>query len=565
MGVPKPRAAATLRELLEIARNTCGAPLARLGNLPQPPSGATGMTFLRNLSTRSKLVFLVGLGLAGLLLSTGQVLQALKREMLEDRQIKTRHLVEVAHGVIAHFGGEATAGRMTDDDAKRAALSALKALRYAGTEYFWVNDMEPRVIMHPIKPELDGDDVSDYRDPNGKALFVAFVQEVRRKGEGFVDYMWPKPGFSQPVSKISYVKGYAPWGWVVGSGIYLDDVDAAYAAELRKLAVSTGIIALIVGLVGWFIARALAVPIREAMAVARRLARGDLTVKVAQGGRDEVGRLLEAQADLVGELSNIIGEVRAGSEALSHASSQVSHASQGLSQGTGELSSSVDAITSALEEMNASIDRNAKISQLTDEMARKGAHDATEGGKAVAETVAAMNVIAEKISIIDEIAYQTNLLALNAAIEAARAGDHGRGFAVVASEVRKLAERAQKAAGEIGGLAGASVAVANRSRVLLDDLVPSIQKTADLVQEVAAASQQQAAGVAQIHQAMKSVDEVTGRNAGTSEELASTSEEMTAQAEALNELMSFFRLEGGAHVQRAAQATRQSAQVLKAV
>ncbi len=514
--------------------------------------------FLRNLSTRSKLVVLVTIGLVGLLLSTGQVLTALKREMLEDRQVKTRHLVEVAYGVIANFGAEAAAGRMTDEDAKRAALASVSKLRYAGTEYFWVNDMEPRVVMHPIKPELDGQNVSEYRDPNGKALFVAFVQEVRRKGEGFVDYMWPKPGHGQPVPKTSYVKGYAPWGWVVGSGIYLDDVDAAYSAELRKLAVVTGIIALAVGLLGWLIARALSIPIGEAMAVARRLARGDLTVKVTQGGRDEVGRLLEAQADLVGELSQIIGEVRTGSEALSHASSQVSHASQGLSQGTGELSSSVDAITAALEEMNASIDRNAKISQVTDEMARKGAHDATEGGKAVAETVAAMNVIAEKISIIDEIAYQTNLLALNAAIEAARAGDQGRGFAVVAAEVRKLAERAQKAAGEIGGLAGASVAVANRSRVLLDELVPSIQKTADLVQEVAAASQQQAAGVAQINQAMKAVDEVTGRNAGTSEELASTAEEMAAQAEALSELMNFFKLEGGARPQRPQSAQHQA-------
>ncbi|MGB8929999.1 MAG: methyl-accepting chemotaxis protein, partial [Anaeromyxobacteraceae bacterium] len=500
---------------------------------------------VRNLSTRSKLVVLIAIGLAGMLISTAQVLATLRREMLEDRKVKTRHLVEVAHGVVANYGAEATAGRMTEEAAKRAALAALGTLRYAGSEYFWVNDMEPRVVMHPIKRELDGKNVSDYRDPNGKALFVAFVQEVRREGEGFIDYMWPKPGRVEPVPKISYVKGYAPWGWVVGSGIYVDDVDAAYARELRKLGVVTGIIALFVGLLGWFIARSLAIPIREAMGVARRLAKGDLTVTVAAGGRDELGRLLGAQADLVSELSHVIGEVRAGSQALTHASSQVSQASQGLSQGTGELSSSVDSITAALEQMNVSIERNAQNSRLTDEMARKGAHDATEGGKAVAETVAAMNVIAEKISIIDEIAYQTNLLALNAAIEAARAGDQGRGFAVVAGEVRKLAERAQHAAREIGGLAESSVSVADRSRTLLEALVPSIQKTADLVQEVAAASQQQAAGVAQIHQAMMAVDEVTGRNASTSEELASTSEEMAAQAEALTDLMNYFKLEGG--------------------
>jgi methyl-accepting chemotaxis protein len=503
------------------------------------------ITFVRHLRISRKLALLIGLGLLALVFSTAQVLAALRREMLDDRQVKTRHLVEVAYGVIADYGDQVSAGKMTDDDAKAAALRALGKLRYAGTEYFWVNDMRPYVVMHPIKKELDGKDVSDYRDPNGKALFVAFVETVKREGEGFVDYMWPKPGHSEPVPKISYVKGYAPWGWVVGSGIYVDDVDAAYARELWKLAVVALVIGLLVGGIGWLIARTITLPVREAMSVARRLAKGDLTATVSTGARDEVGQLLEAQGTLVQELSHVIGEVSAGSDALGVASNQVSQASQGLSQGSSELSSSVDAITQALEEMSASIQRNAENSRVTDEAARKGAHDARDGGEAVAETVAAMNVIAEKITIIDEIAYQTNLLALNAAIEAARAGDQGRGFAVVAGEVRKLAERAQKAAGEIGGLAGRSVQVANRSKLLLDTLVPSIQKTADLVQEIAAASQQQAAGVAQIHKSMEMVDQVTGRNAGTAEELASTAEEMSAQAESLRLLMGFFSVESG--------------------
>src|SRR5512145_1411598 len=237
--------------------------------------------FVRNLRTSRKLALVIALGLAATVFSTAQVLAALKREMLEDRQLKTRHLVEVAQGVISDFGDEAQAGRMSEEEAKRAALRALGKLRYAGTEYFWVNDMEPRVVMHPIKKELDGKDVSDYRDPNGKALFVAFVEQVRREGEGFVDYMWPKPGHSEPVPKISFVKGYAPWGWIVGSGIYIDDVDAAYARELWRLGVVTLLIAVLVGLVGWLIARTLTVPVREAMAVARKLAKGDLTASVS--------------------------------------------------------------------------------------------------------------------------------------------------------------------------------------------------------------------------------------------------------------------------------------------
>jgi methyl-accepting chemotaxis protein len=193
--------------------------------------------------------------------------------------------------------------------------------------------------------------------------------------------------------------------------------------------------------------------------------------------------------------------------------------------------------------MGASIGQNAENSRQTEQMASASARNAEESGRAVVETVGAMKQIAEKTSIVEEIAYQTNLLALNAAIEAARAGEHGRGFAVVAQEVRKLAERAQGAAKEIGALASGSVGVADRSGQLLAELVPSIRKTADLVQEVAAASQEQTAGVGQINRAMSQVDQVTQRNASAAEELSSTAEEMASQAEALQSLMSFFRLD----------------------
>ncbi|MCU1349652.1 MAG: methyl-accepting chemotaxis sensory transducer, partial [Acidobacteria bacterium] len=187
---------------------------------------------------------------------------------------------------------------------------------------------------------------------------------------------------------------------------------------------------------------------------------------------------------------------------------------------------------------------NADSSRQTEAMAKKGSRDAEESGAAVRETVDAMKTIAEKISIIEEIAYQTNLLALNAAIEAARAGDHGRGFAVVATEVRKLAERSQKASREIGGLASTSVRVADRSGALLAELVPAIRRTAELVQDVAAASNEQAAGVSQINQSLAQVDQVTQRNASAAEELAATAEEMAAQAEALQDLVGLFRLPG---------------------
>jgi methyl-accepting chemotaxis protein len=292
------------------------------------------------------------------------------------------------------------------------------------------------------------------------------------------------------------------------------------------------------------ISRGLTVRLSRAAEAATRIAGGDLTQTVDVHGRDEVAQLLAAIRDMSAKLAQVIGEVRSGAEALSAAAGQVSATSQAMSQGTGEQAASVEETTSSLEEMGTSITQNAENASQTEQIAQKGARDALEGGKAFQATVEAMKDIAEKISIIEEMAYQTNLLALNAAIEAARAGDHGKGFAVVAQEVRKLAERAQKAAKEISGQAGSSVDLAERSGKLLGEMVPSIQKTADLVHEVAAASQEQSAGVSQISKAMAQVDQVTQRYASGAEELASTAEEMSSQAESLQQLMAFFRVTG---------------------
>ena len=297
------------------------------------------------------------------------------------------------------------------------------------------------------------------------------------------------------------------------------------------------------------LARGVTRPILQAVRVTEAISRGDLFVRVPSPGRDEVGQLLSAMDRMAERLRGVVADVRSGADALaqtsgqvvtvvgqvSSASSQVSASAQTLSQGTSEQAASVQETTSSLEEMSASITQNAENSRQMEQMALRGAVDGDESARSVDDTVDAMRSIAEKISIVEEIAYQTNLLALNAAIEAARAGDHGRGFAVVATEVRKLAERSQAAAREIGGLAASSVKVAERSRALLAALVPSIRKTADLVQEVAAASSEQSSGVAQINRALSHVDQITQRNASSAEELSSTAEEMASQADAMRQ------------------------------
>jgi methyl-accepting chemotaxis protein len=306
-------------------------------------------------------------------------------------------------------------------------------------------------------------------------------------------------------------------------------------------AVAGVILALILGFV---LARMISRPIIQGVKFAETVASGDLTQKLDLDQKDEIGQLASALNSMVERLASVVGDVRSSSDNVASGSQQLSASSEEMSQGATEQAAAAEEASSSMEQMAANIRQNADNAMQTEKIAAKSAEDAKKGGEAVNQTVAAMKQIADKISIVEEIARQTNLLALNAAIEAARAGEHGKGFAVVAAEVRKLAERSQTAAAEISDLSGTSVDIAEQAGKMLAQMVPDIQKTAELVQEIAASSKEQDTGAEQVNQAIQQLDQVIQQNASASEEMASTSEELNSQAEQLQEAISFFKVSG---------------------
>ncbi|SFN17844.1 methyl-accepting chemotaxis protein [Variovorax sp. OV329] len=517
-------------------------------------------TNLRSMSIACKLALLTFSAIVGVAVLTALFLASERKLLMDERQSSVRQAVESVHGLLAHYHGLAANGTLTEEQAKKAAMQAVRGLRYSGSEYFWINDMQPRMLMHPINPKLDNTDLSANKDPTGKQLFVEFVNTVKANDAGFVAYLWPKPGSDKPVPKVSYVKGFAPWGWIIGSGVYVDTVDTMLWQRLLSMSLCALVLAAVLLALGWTISRGLRRQLggepAQAADITLRIAQGDLSVPIALR-KDDDASLMHSLKAMRDSLAQVVGEVRSGTETIATASGQIASGNQDLSSRTEQQASSLEQTAASMEELTSTVKQNADNARQANQLAVSASEVAVKGGTVVGQVVdtmasidASSKKIVDIIGVIDGIAFQTNILALNAAVEAARAGEQGRGFAVVASEVRNLAQRSAAAAKEIKGLINDSVGKVRAGSQLvgeagqtMQEIVGSVKRVTDIMGEITAASHEQTQGIEQINQAISQMDQVTQQNAALVEEAAAAAASLQEQAGGLVHAVSVFRLQ----------------------
>lgn len=534
---------------------------------PPPPSGrdgffthhgiwAPGIRAFRRLQFSTKALIISMAFAVPMVIIVVLLLQAQYQQIMQERKDATRQHVEVAHGMLQHAYEQESRGVLTRQEAQKLAIELITPLRYDSNEYFWINDYNARIVLHPFSPEITGKDMSDMQDPNGFRPFKAFAETGRSAGKGFVEYQWPKPGQKDPVDKVSYVQSFQPWGWVLGSGVYVEDIQASIKRIILLTVAGMLLASLVATYLFWSFYLVMNGGLKETRRHLRAIASGDLTTTLRPWGKDEAAELMLELRAMQHALRTMVAHVRQSSDEIVCSAREVAIGTQDLASRTEQTASSLEESAASMEEIATTVSQSSQHTQDAAIMARRNAEAATDGGRIMREVVETMEgirnssaKIAEIISTIDGIAFQTNILALNAAVEAARAGTQGRGFAVVAAEVRSLAQSSASAAKEIKGLIDNSVAqVANGAAVVgkagetIEEIVSFSQRIDALLGEIAHGAREQEIGIQQMGIAVRELDRMTQENSALVEQSAAATTSMEGQANQLVAEVTRFRL-----------------------
>jgi len=544
------------------------------------------MDLLRAFKISRRIQFLILLAFLSIITITITNLTQLRAELLTQKGIQTRNIVEVAYSSIQAQYDLFQSGAITEEQAKKQAIQTVKSLRYEGNNYFWINDYSPTVIMHPIKPALDGKDVSKVKDAAGKLLFVEIVKVARSNPEGgILPYMWPKPNHDEPVEKVSFVKAFQPWEWVVGSGIYIDDVDVIFFSQAKiALGMSLSLV-LILLFFSYVIARSILLPLNSTSAALVNLSQGegDLTQTLPTTGKDEMTILVSAFNSFVDKIKDTVIKVEEVGNNVNSSSLQLSEITNVNKQKlesqhmeTTQVSTAVNQMSATVQDIASSAEKAASAASHADAEAQEGMiamQSTTESIELLASNVdSAVTVISQLeaesqrigsvIEVIQSIAAQTNLLALNAAIEAARAGEQGRGFAVVADEVRTLASRTQQATEEINEMieklqsqsenavkvmaessenTKSTIEKVGNAAQSLKTIVSSVNDISDMNIQIASAAEQQSAASNEIDQSIVRIASLADESFKSGNQVAESSVNLASLGERLNTLISTFK------------------------